>query len=105
MYKHKQIWVPKRDFRKAAFLKATNQANEKNVAIEESSSKNISSEAHTSTTTFVETQRRKKASRSKRRNLLRKEVVEFAKEDWEDYLNSLDMSDEPREYLRIDPNV
>ena len=103
MYKQKQIWVPKRDFRKVAILNATTQANEGKAAPEGSTSKQMTLEVHTSSASFVKTHRRRRTSGFRCRNQLRKEVVEFAKEEWQDYLDNLDMLDDPREYLRANP--
>ena len=64
------------------------------------------SEVLTSSVSFVQThRRRRRTSGSKRQNQLRKEAVEFAKEEWKDYLDNLDMSNDPREYLRANTNA
>ena len=64
----------------------------------------MTSEVHTSSASFVKThRRRRRTSGSKRKNQLRKEAVEFSKEEWQDYLDNLDMSDDHREYLRANP--
>ena len=104
MYKQKQIWVPKRDFRKTVILNAATQANESKETAEGSTSKQMTSEVLTSSVSFVQTHRRRTFG-SRRRNQLRKEDMEFAKEEWQDYLDNLDMSDDPREYLRAKSNI
>ena len=81
MYKQKQIWVPKRDFKKVAILNATTQANKGKAVAEGSTSKQMTSEAHTSSASFVKTHRRRRTSGSRHRNQLRKEAIEFSKEE------------------------
>ena len=103
MYKQKQIWVPKRDFRKAAILNAATQSNKNKAATEESASKQASSEALSTSVSYVKTHRRRISSGSKRRQQLRKRALEFDREEWQDFLDNLDMSDDPREFLRANP--
>ena len=103
MYKQKQIWVPRRDFWKTTILNAATQANQSKATAEGSTSKQTTSEVLSSSASFVKTHRRRRTSGSRRRNQLRKEAVEFSKEEWQDYLDNLDMSDDPREFLRANP--
>ena len=103
MYKQKQIWVPKRDFRKAAILNAPAQSNKNTAASEDVASKQPVSEALPTSASCVKTHRRKRSSGSRRRQQLRKEALEFDREEWQDFLDNLDMSDDPREFLRANP--
>ena len=103
MYKQKQIWVPKRDFRKAAILNAAAQSNKNKTATEDIASKQAASEALPTSASYVKTHRRKRCSGSRRRQQLRKEALEFDREEWQDFLDNLDMSDDPMEFLRVNP--
>ena len=103
MYKQKQIWVPKRDFRKAGILNAATQSNKNTAVSEDIASKQPASEALSTSASYVKTHRRKRSSWSRRRQQLRKEALEFDREEWQDFLDNLDMSDDPREYLRANP--
>jgi hypothetical protein len=51
----------------------------------------------------VKTHRRRRSSGSRCRQQLRKEALEFDREEWQDFLDNLDMSDDPREFLRANP--
>ena len=103
MYKQKKIWVPKRDFRKAAILNAVTQSNKDKAATEGSASKHTASEAIFSSASYVKTHRRKRSSGSRHRQQLRKEALEFDREECQDFLDNMDMSDDPREFLRSNP--
>ena len=103
MYKQKQIWVPKRDFRKTAILNAATQSNKNKAATEESASKQAASEAVSTSASYVKTYRRRRSSGSRRRQQLRKEALEFDREEWQDFLDNLDMLDDPREFLSANP--
>ena len=101
MYKQKQIWVPKRDFRKTVILNAAAQSNKSKATTEDIASKQAASEALSTSVSYVKTHRRRRSSGSKRRQQLKKEALEFDREEWQDFFDNLDMSDDPWEFLRV----